>query len=219
MQKINIIAATTNEHKIIEISAITNKFGISVVSRTDAGVPDFDIEEDGDTFEENSYIKAKTIMDYIGKPTIADDSGLMVDALNGAPGIYSARFADNDKDGEDFLEDEQKSQQRNSQDNANNLKLLRLLKDVPFEKRTAKFVSVITLLIPNKEPIVCRGEVHGHIAFEQIGENGFGYDSLFIPIGRDTTFGVISPGEKNTMSHRFRALEELKKKISVENFE
>ena len=213
-----IIAATTNEHKIIEISAITKKYGFNVISRAAAGVPDFEVEENGITFEENSLIKAKAIMDYTNKPTIADDSGLVVDVLNGAPGVYSARYADEEKDIADFENAKKNLTNRSNQDKANNEKLLRLLMDVPFEKRTARFVSVITLLSPNKEPIVCRGEVEGHVAFEQIGEYGFGYDPMFIPIGFDETFGTIPPEEKNKISHRYNALSQLNKRLSSEGF-
>ena len=217
MEEKVIIAATTNKHKIVEISAITGKFGFSVISRADAGVPDFEVEENGTTFEENSFVKAKAIMDYTGKPTISDDSGLEVDALNGAPGVYSARFAEESRDIQDFANAEKNPAERSLQDRANNEKLLRILKDIPFEKRTARFVSVITLLVPGKEPIVCRGEVEGHVAFEQIGKNGFGYDPMFIPLGHDTTFGVIPPEEKNKMSHRYNALAKLNARLSEDS--
>ena len=216
MQNNIIIAATTNEHKIIEISAITEKFGFTVVSRAAAGVPDFEIEENGTTFKENSFIKAKVIMDYTGKPTISDDSGLIVDALDGAPGVYSARYAIKEADILDFENAEKNPAIRSPQDKANNEKLLRMLKDVPFEKRTARFVSVITLLSPSNEPIICRGEVEGHVAFEQTGDNGFGYDPMFIPLGFDETFGTIPSDIKNKISHRYNALVKLKEKLSTE---
>ena len=127
-----IIAASSNAHKIKEIQAIMDKFGIKVISRDEAGVPEFEITEDGETFEENSYKKAYEIMKATGKTTIADDSGLMVDYLGGAPGVYSARFA-----GEEH------------NDTKNNEKLLKLLKNVTGDDRKAKFVSVITLVYPD----------------------------------------------------------------------
>lgn len=191
-----IVAATQNKHKIEEISTITKEFGMEIVSRFEAGVADFEIEEDGDTFEENSGKKAREIMKVCGEITIADDSGLMVDALNGAPGVYSARFA-----GEE------------SEDAKNNEKLLYLLKDVPEEKRTAKFVSVITMVYPNGEKIVARGECKGHILYEGHGSNGFGYDPLFVPVGFDRTFAELSAEEKNGLSHRAAALRNLRETL------
>lgn len=189
-----IVAASRNQHKIVEIEAITEKFGMKIISRDDAGVPKIEIEEDGETFEENSYKKAYEIMKLCGKTTIADDSGLMVDYLGGAPGVYSARFA-----GED------------GNDEKNNDKLLSLLVDVPYKERKAKFVSVITMVFPDGESLVARGECHGHIIDAPVGENGFGYDPLFVPDGFQRTFAQLSPEEKNQISHRAKALVELEK--------
>lgn len=189
-----IVAASRNKHKIEEIEAITKKFGMNIISRDDAGVPKIEIEEDGETFEENSYKKAYEIMKMCGKITIADDSGLMVDFLGGAPGVYSARFA-----GED------------GNDAKNNDKLISLLKDVPYKERRAKFVSVITMVYPDGETLVARGECHGHIIDSPVGENGFGYDPLFVPDGFQRTFAQLSPEEKNEISHRAIALVELEK--------
>ena len=192
-----LVVASSNKHKIDEISKVTKKFGIDVISRDDAGIPkEFDIEEDGSTFEENSYIKAKAIMDICGKPTIADDSGLMVEALGGAPGVYSARFAGEDQN-----------------DERNNEKLKDLLKDIPYKDRRAKFVSVITLLFPDGREIVARGECPGHIIEEERGDNGFGYDPLFVPEGYGSTFGMLSPDVKNEISHRALALKNLAKEL------
>ncbi len=191
-----IIIASQNKHKIEEIEAITKKFGMSVVSRNDAGLTNTDIEEDGKTFEENSYKKAYEIMRLAGEMTIADDSGLMVDALDGAPGVYSARFSG---DG--------------ATDRSNNEKLLFMLKDVPAEKRTAKFVSVITMIYPDGDKIVARGECPGSIIFEERGQGGFGYDPLFVPDGYDKTFGELGAEEKNKISHRARALVILEKEL------
>lgn len=204
-----IIAASQNQHKIREIEAITKEFGMSIISRDQAGVPKFEIEEDGETFEANSYKKAYEIMRLSGEITIADDSGLEVDYLEGAPGVYSARFGGDECD-----------------DKKNNQKLLSMLEGVPMEKRTGRFVSVITIVYPDGTNLVARGEVEGHIAFEESGTNGFGYDPLFIPLGYDTTFGIISPEEKNKISHRANALVKLRKllvdkehnKKTVKNF-
>lgn len=189
-----IVAATQNKGKIKEIEAITAEFGMTVVSRAEAGIPNVDIVEDGETFEENSYKKAYEIMKLCGKTTIADDSGLMIDCLDGAPGVYSARFA-----GE------------NCDDDANNAKMVELLKDVPYEKRTAKYVAVITMIFPDGEHIVARGEIAGHIMLEPEGTNGFGYDPYFRPDGYEHTFGVIDSEIKNKISHRANALIKLRK--------
>lgn len=189
-----IVAATQNKGKIKEIEAITAEFGMTVVSRDEAGIPNVDIVEDGETFEENSYKKAYEIMKLCGKTTIADDSGLMIDCLDGAPGVYSARFA-----GE------------NCDDDANNAKMVELLKDVPYEKRTAKYVAVITMIFPDGEHIVARGEIAGHIMLDPEGTNGFGYDPYFRPDGYEHTFGVIDSEIKNKISHRANALIKLRK--------
>lgn len=187
-----IIAASSNEHKIKEIQDIMGKFGMDVISRDEAGVPPFEIEEDGKTFEENSLKKASEIMRATGQPTIADDSGLMVDYLGGAPGVYSARFAGEQCD-----------------DEKNNMKLLSMLEGLTDVDRAAKFVSVITLMFPNGDTLVARGECHGRIIEIPTGENGFGYDPLFVPDGYDKTFAQLSPEEKNLISHRARALKKL----------
>ena len=192
-----LVVASSNKHKIDEISKVTEKFGIDVISRDDAGISkSLEIPEDGSTFEENSYIKAKAIMDISGRPTIADDSGLMVEALGGAPGVYSARFAGEDQN-----------------DERNNEKLKDLLKDIPYKDRRAKFVSVITLLFPDGRKIVARGECQGHIIEEERGENGFGYDPLFVPEGYGSTFGMLNPDVKNEISHRALALKNLAKEL------
>ena len=191
-----IIAATQNKHKIKEIEAITKKFGMEIVSRDEAGIENVEVVEDGTTFEENSYKKAYEIMKLCGEVTIADDSGIVVDCIGGAPGVYSARFAGVDGD-----------------DKANNRKLMEMIKDFPFEERTARFVSVITMVYPDGDTIVARGEVEGHVIPEEIGENGFGYDPMFIPLGYDITFGQFEPEEKNKISHRANALVSLQKQL------
>lgn len=192
-----IVAASKNQHKIKEIEAITRDFGMEIIPRDQAGVPDdVEIEEDGTTFEENSYKKAYGIMKLCGQITIADDSGLEVDCLDGAPGVYSARFA-----GED------------GNDQANNDKLKELIREVPYEQRTGRFVSVITMVYPDGEAIVARGEVEGHIVLEEKGPNGFGYDPLFVPLGYEITFGEFEPEAKNQISHRANALKVLRQKL------
>ena len=193
-----IVAASRNRHKIEEIDAITRKVGMRIISRDEAGVPPVEIEEDGDTFEANSLKKAEEIMKLCGKITLADDSGLMVDYLGGAPGVYSARFA-----GED------------GNDKKNNEKLLRLLEGVPADERTAKFVSVITMVYPDGTVISARGECRGRIITEPTGDGGFGYDPLFVPDGYEKTFAQLSAEEKNAISHRAAALAELEKLLEA----
>lgn len=189
-----IVAATHNKHKIEEISAIIKKFGLELISEEEAGLPQLEIEEDGSSFEENSFKKAYEIMKLCGRATLADDSGLMVDYLGGAPGVHSARFAGDKAD-----------------DTRNNDKLLSLLANVETKERTAKFVSVITLVYPSGERLVARGECPGRILLEPAGENGFGYDPLFVPDGYDKTFAQLSADEKNQISHRAAALRELER--------
>ena len=193
-----IVAASRNRHKIEEIEAITKKYGMSIISRDEAGVPPVEIDEDGETFEENSLKKAGEIMKLCGRITLADDSGLMVDYLGGAPGVYSARFA-----GED------------GNDEQNNAKLLKLLEGVPPEERTAKFVSVITMVYPDGTVISVRGECHGRIINEPTGDGGFGYDPLFVPDGYEKTFAQLTAEEKNVISHRAAALAELEKLLEA----
>jgi XTP/dITP diphosphohydrolase len=191
-----IVVASQNKHKIREIEEITKEFGMVTVPRDEAGVPDIEIVEDGETFETNSYKKAYEVMRLCGEVTIADDSGLEVDYLGGDPGIYSARFA-----GEEC------------NDKKNNEKLLSLLEGVEMENRVGRFVSVITVVYPDGTNIVARGEVEGHIAFEESGGNGFGYDPLFIPLGYEKTFGNFTPENKNKISHRANALIKLREML------
>lgn len=206
-----IVVATQNKHKIVEIEAITSQFDIRVISRDEAGVPKIEVEETGKTFEENSFIKANEIMKLCGQITIADDSGLVVDCLDGAPGVYSARFAtfpgiwpgEDDGDGAD------------SNDRDNNSKLLRLIKDFPYEERTARFVSVITMVFPDGRTIATRGTVEGHLILEERGQGGFGYDPIFVPLGYDKTFGELGEDIKNSISHRADSLRQLKEKLET----
>lgn len=188
-----IVIASQNKHKIIEINSVLKDFGMEGISLADIE-PDLDIVEDGNTFEKNSYIKAETVMKRLNCIALADDSGLEVNALNGRPGVYSARFA-----GE------------NASDEDNNKKLIKELEGVEKEYRTARYVCVITMVFPNGKKIVAKGSVEGHIAFEKSGKQGFGYDPYFIPKGYDKTFGHFSLEEKNQISHRAKALQELRK--------
>ena len=201
------ILASQNKKKIKEIRDILVKYDMDVITRDDAGLPKDDIEETGTTFEENSLLKAATIMEmikadpvlndkYHESPVIADDSGLMVDALGGAPGVHSARYAGEEHDFD-----------------ANNTKLLAELKDVPADKRTAHCVTVITMIYPGGEKLVARGECHGHITSEKRGEGGFGYDPVFVPDGYDKSFAELGTDFKNTISHRARALGELERML------
>ncbi len=191
-----IIAATGNENKIKEINKILGALGLRVFSMEQQGLPAMDIEETGTTFEENSEIKARAIAQISGEIALADDSGLVVDVLGGAPGIFSARFAGIHGD-----------------DRANNIKLLKEMEGIPFHQRKAKFVCVISLVYPDGRSLSARGEVKGHIGEEMRGHNGFGYDCLFIPQGYHQTFGELDSEIKNNMSHRKNALEELNRLI------
>lgn len=191
-----IIIASNNQHKVNEIKDMLKEYGHEVLSLNEAGI-NIDIDETGKTFEENSYIKAKTILDIKNDCiVIADDSGLEVYAIDNKPGIYSARFA-----GE------------HGNDKKNNEKLLRLLKCVPDEKRGARFVSVIQMLFPDGKKITAKGTVEGKIGYEEKGSNGFGYDPLFIIPELNKTFAELTFEEKNSISHRARALKNLKNQL------
>jgi XTP/dITP diphosphohydrolase len=194
-----VVAATQNAHKIRELTEITKDFGMELISRAEAGVLDFEIEEDGATFEENSLKKARAVMECCGLSSIADDSGLEVDALGGAPGVRSARFAGVSGDRADA---------------ENNRKLLALLSDAPDAARTGRFVSVVTLVFPDGRALAARGECEGRIGRAERGEGGFGYDPLFTPLGLEKTFAELSAEEKNGISHRAKALAALRALLS-----
>lgn len=191
-----VVLASHNPHKLEEISKITEKFGIELVLQSDLGV-DIDVEETGSTFEENSFLKAEAVMKATGLPALADDSGIAVDALNGEPGIYSARYGFDDS-----LDDWGRLQL-----------LLKNTEQVPDGERQAKFVCVITMLTPEGEKIQARGEIHGELLREPRGENGFGYDPIFYypPMGKTTA--QMSPEDKNQVSHRANALREFYDKM------
>ncbi len=192
--KQDMVIASSNAHKIEEIGSILSDFGINLLSLKDVGLDGLEIEETGSTFEENAIIKAKEVMKLTGKPSIADDSGLMVDVLGGRPGVYSARFS-----GEDAT------------DEKNNEKLLMMLKGYDLDSRTAKFVSAIAVVYPDASEYVAKGICKGLIGFEGKGDMGFGYDPLFTPDKLDKTFAELSKEEKNKISHRAKSLEQMKK--------
>ncbi len=185
-----MIAATNNSHKLEEIKEILSVLDWEIFSLADVGI-NIDIPETGKTFEENALIKAREICKLTGQISIADDSGLEVKALNGRPGVFSARYAG--VDGED-------------KDSANNAKLLEELKDVPGDKRDARFCSVIAIVYPDGNEITARGYINGKIGYETKGNNGFGYDPIFIIDGLDKTMAELSMEEKNKISHRANAL-------------
>ena len=184
-----VVLASKNQHKLVEISKITEKFGFELVLQSQLGV-DIDVDETGSTFEENSYIKAKAVMEATGLPALADDSGIAVDALNGEPGIYSARYGF-----DPTLDDWGRLQL-----------LLKNAKDIPDGQRQAQFVCVITMVTPEGQTIQARGEIHGQLTREPRGENGFGYDPIFYypPMGKTTA--EMTAEEKNQVSHRANAL-------------
>ena len=194
----DFLIATHNLKKRDELQRILSPLGITVLTADEAGVDLTDVEETGTTFEENALLKARSGAKEGNMPCIADDSGLCVDALDGAPGVYSARFA-----GE------------HGNDEKNIDKLLEALKDVPDEKRTAKFVCAVTCVFPDGKVIRTRGECHGVIAHERIGHGGFGYDPVFLC--GEKSFGELTSEEKDAVSHRGKALrmlvQELEKNI------
>ena len=196
-----LLLATNNAHKAREIREILKDSYAEILTMKEAGIA-LEVEEDGTTFRENALKKAEETLAYTrGRfdAVLADDSGLCVDALDGAPGVYSARFSEAHNDA------------------ANNQKLIALLRDVPFEKRTARFCCCIALARLGREPIVVQGEVEGTILFESRGENGFGYDPYFWyePFGK--SFAELSAEEKNAVSHRKRALMLPREALDVEN--
>lgn len=195
-----IVIATSNKHKLEEIKAILEDLDYDIYSLKDVNLDGIEIVEDGKTFEHNALIKAREIAKRTNLIAIADDSGLEVDAIGKKPGIYSARFA-----GE------------NATDYENRQKLLKSLQNVQMSKRTARFVSAVAVVFPDGKEFVVRGICEGKICFEEIGENGFGYDSIFMVDGYNKTFAQIPSYVKNSISHRAIALnnmkEELKKRV------
>lgn len=186
-KKRQLVVASNNAHKIREIAEIFTHF--EVVSQKEMGF-DVDVEETGETFLENALIKAKAASEALGLPTLADDSGLCVEALGGAPGVYSARYCGyhgGDKENRDLL-----------------------LKNLEgMENRKAYFACALALVYPNGDVLTAEGRTFGKILYEEQGEGGFGYDCIFESEDLKKSFGVATAEEKNSVSHRFRALQSL----------
>lgn len=193
----DIVISTGNAHKLEEIGAILKDLDYNIYSLKDVNLDNLDIEENGKTFEHNALIKARTVAKLTNMITIADDSGLEVDAIGKKPGIYSARYA-----GE------------NATDEENREKLLKALKNTPISNRTGRFVCCIAVVFPDGKEFVVRGTCEGTIAFEEKGKNGFGYDSLFIVDNYNKTFAELPATVKNAISHRAKALELMKEELS-----
>lgn len=192
MDNKKIVIATHNLGKAEEFKELFAEFGVAIETLHD--YPDIpEVEETGSTFQENALLKAQTISDYLDQVVLADDSGLLVDALNGEPGVYSARYAGEPTD-----------------DTKNNDKLLKALKNIPDSEKTARFHCSLALVGPNKEPLHVTGEVTGFILDEPRGTNGFGYDPLFYLAEFEQTMAQLSQVEKNKISHRAIAIRELK---------
>lgn len=180
------VLASKNQHKLSEMSVLLSAQGVEVVLESDVGV-DLEVEETGATFEENARLKAKAVMEATGLPAIADDSGLVVEVLNGAPGVYSARYG-----GEGL-------------DDVGRYRLL--LENMRGQlNRRAKFVSVVTLVLPSGDIVSARGECPGTLAYAPQGENGFGYDPIFFVPEKKKTFAQLTAKEKNEISHRANAM-------------
>ena len=194
-----LILSSGNKNKIQEIKDILKELDLEVVSKDELGFAEFDVVEDADTLEGNAFKKAKELSKLVDGIVLADDTGLFVDALNGEPGVRSARYS-----GEDT------NYQRNNE------LLLKNLDGVPTEKRTAHFKTVMALVLENGETLKAEGVCNGKIGFVQHGENGFGYDPLFVVDGLNKTFAQMSKEEKNKLSHRAKALQNLKKVLEKE---
>ncbi|MGN0418512.1 XTP/dITP diphosphatase [Anaerostipes faecalis] len=190
--KQRLIFATGNEGKMREIREILADTGYEILSMKEAGI-DLDIVEDGKTFEENAIIKAKAVMEASGELTLADDSGLEIDAFGGEPGIYSSRYL-----GEDTSYTEK------------NQIILERMKDIPEEKRSARFVCVIAAAFPDGQTYTTRGTMEGIIGYESKGGNGFGYDPIFYLPEFKKYSAQLSSDEKNHLSHRGEALRKMK---------
>lgn len=190
-----LIFATTNEGKVAEVKSILKDLDCDIVSLKDIDL-DVDIVEDGNTFEENAIIKAKTIMELTNEIVLADDSGLEVDYLNQSPGIYSARFL-----GED------------TSYTVKNQYIIDKLADAKGEERSARFICAVAMACPGEETITTRGTIEGFIGYEEKGENGFGYDPIFYLPEYNCTTAELSTKKKNEISHRARALKAMKETI------
>lgn len=184
------VLATANAHKASEMRAVLGELGIELLERPDHVA---DVAEDADTLEGNALLKARALVQATGQPAIADDTGLFVDALDGGPGVYSARYA---------------GEHATYADNV--AKLLRSLEGVSAPRRTARFRTVVVIAYPEREPLVVEGTLEGSIREEPRGDQGFGYDPVFVPEGEGgRTLAELTPAEKNAISHRGRALRKL----------
>jgi XTP/dITP diphosphohydrolase len=184
----NLLIASTNAGKLKEFRDMMTDLAVNWVSLADVGLAGMDVEETGTTFTENALLKARAYAAASGLPTLADDSGLVVDALDGAPGVYSARYAPTTEE--------------------RNIKLLSAMKDIPKDQRAARFVSVIALVTPNDVTITAEGRVEGNIGYETRGSHGFGYDPIFV-IDDGRHLAELLPEEKHAISHRGRAMQKL----------
>ena len=189
-----LVLASNNKGKLLEIKALCEPFGIKVRTASELGFTE-DVEETGDTFEDNARLKAVAVAEALGRPALADDSGLVVDALGGAPGVHSARYAGEHDDA------------------ANNRKLLAEVAKVPEEKRQAAFVCSMICRKPDGAEIKAEGRLEGVITLDPAGENGFGYDPVFLLPEKGLTSAQISREEKNAVSHRGNALRALMEKL------
>ncbi len=184
----NLLVASTNPGKLKEFRELMADLPVTWLSLADVGLDKMEVEETGSTFTENALIKARAYCAASGLPTLADDSGLVVDALYGVPGVHSARYAPT-------------ASERNA-------KLLKALEGVPHEKRAARFVAVIAVVTPDLITITAEGRVEGHIGMQPRGDHGFGYDPVFM-VDETRTMAELLPAEKNVISHRGRALAKL----------
>jgi len=197
-RSLEVVIASRNPGKVAEIERILG--GLPVRWLTALDFPDVpETEETGSSFRENALIKARALAEHTGKPALADDSGLEVDALGGAPGVRSARYAGG-----------------HGNDRENVRRLLRELEEIPSERRTARFVCRVALCFPGGRCLEAEGTCEGTIAEEPRGEGGFGYDPVFIPEGYQSTFAELEPGQKDALSHRGRALAALRAVLEAE---
>lgn len=196
MKNRKLVVSTGNIDKIKEIKDILKDLPIEVMGKNHIGLGDLNVIEDGQTLEENSMKKAKALAQKTEYMVLADDSGLFVDILNGAPGVYSSRYGGEEGNNE-----------------KNNNKLLQELKDMDLDQRKASFKTVMVLITEDKETIVVHGQCKGTIGFELKGNQGFGYDPIFTPEGYKETFGELGDRVKNKISHRAKALDNLKAEL------
>lgn len=193
-----IIVATGNEHKLVEIREILNDPDLEILSMKQAGI-EADVEENGTTFLENALIKAQAVWDSCHEMTMADDSGLVVDAMDGEPGIYSARWMGHD-----------------TSYHIKNRQIIKNLEGLPMEKRTARFVCAVALILPDGRKLTSVGTFEGAIGYEEKGENGFGYDPIFYLPDRGKYSAELTPEEKNAISHRGQALRLMRDQLAAE---